>query len=242
MIMVDSFLRMSSYYIPKYKTLQLSFCAVLRYKSLVDPFEYVTLQRIVDRHHFLRRSCTHARLAPPIMARAVQTSTKSSAPKKPKDPAALSVSSTATGTNKASKSRKHRMHRGGRTMLSQCSTEVHRLFQRVVKRMKNEGLVDSNSSMSLSKKALENFCFHTKLIEQPLFDQSRKLMRSRAMSSKHLVTSMFLRWHKQLAFDASAHSSRKSWELSRLDINLERQLEKEKTSSGSNGDGNTADV
>lgn len=147
------------------------------------------------------------------MGRAAQTNVKSSSSDKPKDPATRDLSPKRKERTKGKKST------GGRTMLSQCQTEHHRLFQRVAKKMKAES--EGGKLISLSKKALEHFCFLTQALEQPLFSQCRQLMQTRTMSSKLLTTSMFLCWDKDVAQKASAQAARNCYLMRQMDNQLE---------------------
>lgn len=152
------------------------------------------------------------------MARTMQAKTPSSANAAKKkaraDPAVKSA--TAQGTK--------RRGTGPRTSLSQCGTMLLLLYRRVAN--EESAASDTTKPLRLSQRARDHVCFLLRGMEQQLFGQCRKLMRTRTMSPKLLTTSMFLSFDKDIAQQAAVRAFRARTKMDQLDREFQEECER----------------
>lgn len=122
-----------------------------------------------------------------------------------------------------------------RASLSQCKSASLRLFRRVAEEEHGalahpEGTSTPSTTpvVRLSQRAHDHVSFLIRNMEQQLFGQCRKLMRTRTMSPKLLTVSMFMGFDKDLAKAAAKKAFRTRTRMDELDRAFEADVEMRK--------------
>jgi hypothetical protein len=115
-----------------------------------------------------------------------------------------------------------------RASLSQCKSASLRLFRRVAEEehAARAHPEDSTPVVRLSQRAHDHVSFLIRGMEQQLFGQCRKLMRTRTMSPKLLTVSMFMGFDKDLAKEAAKQAFRTRTRMDELDRQFEEETRK----------------
>ena len=117
-----------------------------------------------------------------------------------------------------------------RASLSQCKSASLRLFRRVAEEERAARVNADDAAaqaatpvVRLSQRAHDHVSFLIRNMEQQLFGQCRKLMRTRTMSPKLLTASIFMGFDKDLAKEAAKQAFHTRTRMDELDREFEAQ-------------------